>query len=197
MTAAKWGLFFLGSLCLYFGLTEPIIRIGVSLEDVVVSTIDQNPILGVLLQQKGVDVKSLIAFLPAEQFSYQSILSSVQELFRSGSCLAAIIILVFSIVFPILKQGVILLGLIHVEILPRTAVTAVQAVHKWAMIDVFVISSVVITLSNASAWSAVFQSGFYWFAAYFFITTALMYMIKAKPAAIQTHNQINEEEPAS
>lgn len=181
MTAVKWILFFLGSAFLYLGLTETIIIISVKFEAVITPILRDNPGLGLLLQANGQDVGKLLNSLPKE-ISNQSIISSVDGLYSAGSFLAATIILIFSVIFPILKQGVILLKLSKIQALPRAISVFVDAVHKWAMIDVFVISSVVIALSNAPAWDASLDRGFYWFIAYFFTTALLMYLTKPKPA---------------
>lgn len=186
ITVFKWALFLSGSLFLYLGLSEPIIRIAVSLETVVLDAVDQNPILGILLQQNGFDIQSLIKLLPADQYTDQSIISSVSELYRAGSFLAATIILIFSVIFPILKQAVILIKLLKINSLPDPVLQLTSRIHKWAMIDVFVVSSVVITLSNASGWTATLQAGLYWFIAYFFTTAILMHFTKTRPV---THTE--------
>jgi hypothetical protein len=158
---------------LALGLTRPVIEISVNVEGVLRDAVDHQPIVGLLLQEKGIKLNDLVSKLPPSSVTRQSITSSAMKLYRFEAYSAATLILIFSIIIPITKQ----IALLIVVLFPFgrsgqiNAVT--KAIHKWAMLDVFVLAMVVLALSSATAWNAVLLDGFYWFLGYFFSAGAL------------------------
>ena len=159
------------SFLLVLGLSIPIIKISVGLEVVIKDAMDKQPAIAIFLQEYGIKVGELTAKLPPTNESSQSIISSTWKMFKMGSPMAGIIILSFSIVTPILKQIVFLFAVIGTKESRLRWVTIAKNLHKWAMVDVFVLSMVVITLSASSGFSAHLQLGFYFFLLYFVLAS--------------------------
>ena len=159
---------------LFLGLTRPIIQIEVNIVGVLQDALDRQPIVGLILQEKGFNLSQVASKLPPTSATENSVLSSVRKLYELDCYTAASLILAFSIVVPICKQLAMLLGLLAMPWgKPRVLVAMTQAVHKWAMLDVFVLALVVLGLSSATAWNAYLLEGFYWFLGYFFVAAVL------------------------
>jgi hypothetical protein len=158
---------------LAFGLTRPVIQIAVNVEGVLQEALDRQPVVGLLLQERGLKLSDIASKLPPSSMTRQSIISSAFKLYRLGSFTAATLILVFSIVLPICKQIALFTMLMSLHAGSKNLASITTAVHKWAMLDVFVLSMVVLALSSASSWSATLLDGFYWFLGYFFTAGTL------------------------
>lgn len=159
---------------LVFGLTRPIIQIEVNIVGVLQDALDRQPIVGLMLQEKGFSLPQVASKLPPTSATQKSIVSSVIKLYELDCYTAASLILVFSIIVPICKQLAMLLGILAVPRgRSRRLVLLTQTVHKWAMLDVFVLAMVVLGLSSATAWNAYLLDGFYWFLGYFFVAAVL------------------------
>lgn len=80
------------------------------------------------------------------QSSQQSILSGIVELFHHGSYFVGLVVLVFSIVFPLTKI-LLLLELSWLEILHRrhkaTTLRLMEHLGKWSMMDVMLLAFLV------------------------------------------------------
>ena len=113
------------------------------------------------------------------------------KLYRLKCYTAATLILVFSIIIPICKQCTFLLSFWLANKGFKRPLAITQAMHKWAMVDVFVLAMVVLTLSSATAWSADLLDGFFWFLGYFFTAGALGIVLSRQIAA--THSPTNRE----
>ena len=180
-------------LCL--GLTRPVIQITVNVVGVLQEALDRQPIVGLMLQERGLNVADIASKLPPSSVTRQSVASSVAKLMRLNCYAAATLILLFSVVVPIVKQIVLLL----VVVLPSDAsarlCAAAQIVHKWAMLDVFVLAMVVLMLSSATSWNATLLDGFYWFLGYFFTAAALGVMMsrRLKSAAKLASAHVRDE----
>ncbi len=178
LPALQIALFVISSVFLFLGLTQPIIAITVGIDDVVRDLLRQQPLFGLAIQERGLDVKTVLDILPASSATEQSILSSIGELYRLDSHLAATIILLFSVITPIVKQLVVLVRIVLPQSAPDWLLRATQTIHKWAMVDVFVLAVAVVAVSSARAWTAELQVGFYWFIAYFFTAAAMMVVFR-------------------
>jgi paraquat-inducible protein A len=82
-----------------------------------------------------------------------SILDGVQALVDDGDWAIATVIVVFSIVFPVLKIGV--LAAVWVQLRRGTPpqprlIAAAQSFGKWSMLDVFVVALVIFALKSRS-----------------------------------------------
>ena len=103
-----------------------------------------------------------------------SLISTVRALIRDGQLFLGIIVLVFSIVFPVLK----LLYLLLVSTLPnleirrqRRRLRALEWLGKWSMHDVLVLALTIFFIKSQSIYDAASLSGVYFF------TAAVMLMI--------------------
>src|SRR5262245_36230352 len=109
MGAVAIALWVCSAVLLSLGLSRPVIQIAVHVEGVFQQALDRQPIIGLLLQEKGLNVADLASKLPPSSTSDQSIVSSAEKLFRMQCYAAAGLIVAFSIVVPIVKQIVLLL----------------------------------------------------------------------------------------
>ena len=103
-----------------------------------------------------------------------SLISTVRALIRDGQLFLGITILVFSIIFPVLK----LLYLLLVSTLPnleirrqRRRLRALEWLGKWSMHDVLVLALTIFFIKSQSIYDAASLSGVYFF------TAAVMLMI--------------------
>jgi len=147
LSGALW---LVSSFALGLGLARPIVEISVDVKTVLKNAIDRQPIIGLLLKEKGFDLGQMADKLPPSSSTRQSILSSVAELYRVGSLTAATIVLLFSVITPIVKQLVLLIVLLGGGRRAKPAFRLVQHLHKWAMVDVFVLAMVSRELRLAS-----------------------------------------------
>lgn len=170
------------TLLLVAGLSRPIIQISVNVEAVLKDAIDHQPIVGLLLQEKGFKLSDIASKLPPTSTTTQSILSSVAKLYRIGSFSAATLILLFSVFTPIVKQFVYLRVIVSGSEKRFRYLHWTKLLHKWAMVDVFVLSMVVLTLSSATAWDARLLDGFYWFLLYFVFAAFLASLVSREHA---------------
>jgi uncharacterized membrane protein len=179
---ALWGC---STFFLLLGLSRPVIEIAVNVQSVLKDAINQQPVVGLLLQERGFKLSEIAPKLPPLSKTRQSITSSVAKLYSIGSYTAATIILVFSVLFPIAKQLAFLMTLIMPWENTKKILHTVKTLHKWAMVDVFVLSMVVLTLSSAAAWSSTLLDGFYWFLCYFFSAGVMGYLLSRQAASEQ------------
>jgi paraquat-inducible protein A len=182
--AALFALWFVSAILLSLGLTRPLLAIDINIEGVIRDTLEQQPIVGVVLQERGIVVADLASKVPPSSSTRQSIVSSTIKLFRLNAKISAVLILVFSIVMPICKQVALLLLLILSPQNGKKILPTLVAIHKWAMLDVFVLSSVVLALSSGSSWNATLLDGFYWFLGYFIAAAALGRLLARRRALI-------------
>ena len=124
----------------------------------------------------GVAVACLVAglVLPAiafERFYFfgdeHSLLSAVWALWRAGEILLAIIIGIFSVVFPFAK-----LALMAVDTIARLrshpphhrSATAVTWLGRWSMLDVFILALIIVAIRGSGIGDAATRPGIYLFA---------------------------------
>jgi hypothetical protein len=109
----------------------------------------------------------------------RSIMGSVQRLYEVGSPLPATLILLFSVVVPFAKMGLVAWAVFVAKAEARRRTLAVvETIAKWSMADVFVVALFITYLAAMAsqsapaagpplvAFTAEFGAGFYWFAAY-------------------------------
>ena len=103
---------------------------------------------GVILPVYGVTITTEVAAAiipePVEVTVYEqtrSILGTVRELWLSADYLVSFLILLFSVIVPVAKAGM-LLGSIYAagEAVRRRLVLVVDLIGKWSMADVFVVA---------------------------------------------------------
>ncbi|OEK04149.1 paraquat-inducible protein A [Roseivirga misakiensis] len=134
-----------GSLiCLYPGLTEPMLSIRVAAK---------IPLIG-----------------DFELFERtQSVIEVIRDLFKNKNNLVATLILLFSVIIPILKAVLLLVVLAAKKWRYRTHTHKfIAAIGKWSMADVFVVGVLLAYLATSSeeSISAEIFEGFYYFTAY-------------------------------
>lgn len=145
--------------CLFPGVTEPLLQIKVSAS---------VPILGSL------------------QFydQTQSILQSIDALLQSGHTLVGMLILLFSIVVPLAKAALLCIAaLISAPKLKILLHRLVNAISKWSMADVFVVSVFMAFLATGenSYVNALLHPGFYYFLAYCVISILATQLLRFAP----------------
>lgn len=114
---------------------------------------------------KDVDLATVLHSHTHREFS---VLSSLRHLLESGNLVASMLVLVFSVLFPVMK----LLGAARHMLGSRKAngkvVGLLGSVHRFAMLDVLVVALMVIMFSSATPMSIKVGAGFYAFVAYWF-----------------------------
>lgn len=116
-----------------------------------------------------------------------SILSGIVDLVRSGNLLLGLILLVFSIVFPILKL-VSLLAIWFKKLEPGqrdASLTLLKVLGKWSMLDVFVVVILVGSVKLGILAQAEVESGIYVFASAILLSLVVTFLI-AKSADRET-----------
>jgi hypothetical protein len=111
----------------------------------------------------------------------RSILGAVRNLYEVGSPIPATLILLFSVVVPFAKAGLVAWALFMQDAWRRRTLTFVETIGKWSMADVFAVALFIVYLAAQAtqtppsslasappliAFTAQFGSGFYWFTAY-------------------------------
>lgn len=131
-------------LCLYPGLTEPMLSIRIAAK---------IPLIG-----------------DFELFERtQSVIEAIRALYDFDNNLVATLILIFSVVIPVLKAILLLIVLAAKQWRFRRHIYRfVAAIGKWSMADVFVVGVFLAYLATASeeSISAEIFVGFYYFTAY-------------------------------
>lgn len=154
-----------------------------------------NPAMVGLLQATGGDLRKMIIEKLTPQVTAglqkgvedvevyeqtRSILGAVNRLYEVGSPLPATLILLFSVIVPFGKAGLVAWAMFMRDAARRhRTLRFVEAIAKWSMADVFVVGIFIAYLAAQAsqtppgssepalvAFSATFGPGFYWFAAY-------------------------------
>ncbi len=143
---------------LYPGLTEPILQIKIAPE---------LPLIGKTTFYEQT----------------QSILQTVETLYKTNNKLVGILILLFSVIIPVTK-GLIILSVLLVKDLKykMKLYKFVFAIGKWSMADVFVVGVFIAFLSTQSnnAIDAVLLPGFNYFVAYCILSLAAIQLVKTE-----------------
>ena len=178
----------LAYLALIPGVSRPILELQGSVDkaqlvelgkQMVVTSPGMMPMLGGMALKflDSVDVKGSI---PAYQKS-RSILGTVSELFDSGNYLVGFLVMLFSVIVPVCKGGLLLFSMLTPQAMHKhRSVTVANLISKWSMADVFVVAVVVAFLAaNATqnmgeifTLSARFGPGFYFFLGYCLLSLA-------------------------
>ena len=99
----------------------------------------------------------------------RSIIGTIEGLHESGNDFVAGLILLFSVVVPFIKGGMLALAMaLRGGVLRYRLFAFVKAISKWAMNDVFVVGIYVAYMSAKATdnLDATIEPGFYWFTAY-------------------------------
>lgn len=167
------------------------------LGDDTVSTLKSlmNPTIVSFMEATGADLKKVILDKLGPQVTAalqkagsdievyeqtRSILGSVRRLYEVGSPVPATLILLFSVIVPLTKAGLVGWALfLRDDRLRQRVLGFVVAIAKWSMADVFAVALFIAYLAAQAsaaptgtagppllAFDAQFRAGFYWFAAY-------------------------------
>jgi len=167
---------------------------GLSPETIATLKTMMNPGMVALIAATGGDLKKMIVdkltpeLTKALQGSVdnlevyhqeRSILGSVRNLYDVGSWIPATLILLFSVIVPFTKAGLVAWAVFMPDMLKRQrTLNFVEMIAKWSMADVFVVALFIAYLAAQAtqsatatgpplvAFAATFGPGFYWFTAY-------------------------------
>ena len=139
----------------------------------------------VIIDRLGPQITAALQARMSEVEVYQqtrSIVGSVRRLYEVGSPVPATLILLFSVIVPLFKAGLVTWAVFMPGDRRRQRTLAfVETIAKWSMADVFVVALFIAFLAARAsvtptqgpgavpaliAFSAHFGAGFYWFAAY-------------------------------
>jgi len=155
-------------ICLYPGLTLPIINISIG---------TSIPLLGEIELYDRT----------------QSVISGIQLLYEYDNDLVASLILLFSVIVPVLKAVLLGLVLAFRNWRLRTPVYRfVALIGKWSMADVFVVGVFLMYLATSSEESidASILDGFYYFTAYCLISVLSIQVMTLKDLQKVSQDQI-------
>ncbi|UKN02459.1 paraquat-inducible protein A [Paracrocinitomix mangrovi] len=172
---------------LYLGLNEPFLEIEAYKDDMQI----QVPIM-------GMDTK--ITMEGRAYFFYQnkSVLTLIKLLYNGGNYFVAIAVIVFSILFPIIKlTSSFIIFLNPTAKAGKKAITLIDKLGKWSMADVFVAASYLAYFSFANTELAIETGsstliGLYFFTA--FVVFSIVSGIFLKRTVINAMNQKELEE---
>jgi uncharacterized paraquat-inducible protein A len=102
-------------------------------------------------------------------------------LFDAGDVVSGTLIIVFSVIYPIVKT-LALFVLILTGVTQRTALRIAEWTHKYTMLDVFVAATTVVAVSTQTLLEINTGPAIWWYVAYLAIGFAsLTVLIRAKP----------------
>ena len=123
-----------------------------------------NPILMVTIHKEVEYLGDVIL-----SFESKGIIGSIRKLFENGDTTVAITILLFSVVVPLVKIITIIFTIIFKNFrFSRNLVDFFRHIGKWSMIDVFIVATFLVYLTNNSGGitHAEIEVGLYFFLAY-------------------------------
>ncbi len=151
-------------ICLYPGLTKPMLQITAAAE---------LPFVG-----------------RVEMFNQiQSVIESVEALYESKNRLVASLILLFSVIVPLIKASILLSALAFPRLTWRWHLFRfVELIGKWSMADVFVVAVFMAFLATEAhtAVTAILHPGFYYFTAYCLISLLSIQVMDIKRNNLNT-----------
>jgi paraquat-inducible protein A len=112
----------------------------------------------------------------------QSIVEAVRRLHNSGNNFVAGLILLFSIMVPVIKAGLLSVIVAHPRLEVRARVfRLVRSISKWSMADVFAVGIFIAYLAakGTDNLDAVAGPGFYCFAAYCLVSNLAFQLLPA------------------
>jgi hypothetical protein len=107
----------------------------------------------------------------------ETVISGIRKLFVQGDTTPALIVLIFSVIFPIFKFIIILVAFFSKFSFRKTNYT-LSKVHKFAMVDVFALAIVVIMTSSKNFFSTEFMGGFYCFVGYVVMMQIMFFLMR-------------------
>lgn len=107
-----------------------------------------------------------------------SILSGIYDLLVGGKYFLFIVVVVFSVVLPIVKLVVLFVALLQhrTEKKPAKLLAILHDYGRWAMLDVFVVALLVVSIKLGAMASVIIHVGFYIFATAVLLTMFLTHL---------------------
>ncbi len=184
----------LAYLALIPGVSRPILELQGSVDKAQLVELGKQMVVtspGMMPMLSGMALKFLDSVdvegsIPAYQKS-RSILGTVGELFDSGNYLVGFLVMLFSVIVPVCKGGLLLFSLLTPRAMHKhRSVMVANLISKWSMADVFVVAVVVAFLAaNAThnmgeifTLSARFGPGFYFFLGYCLLSLVSAQLMK-------------------
>ncbi len=122
---------------------------------------------------------------------HRSILGAVQELARTGHVLVAFLVILFSVIVPVVKGGLVVYGNVGAASPARERASSVaNSLSKWSMADVLVIAIFIAFLAARATqnsgelvrFDADFGQGFYFFLGYCLLSITSAQLMPARVA---------------
>lgn len=138
---------------------------------------------GLTLNMLQIDVTTEFIFKFNLFNEKRSVIGTLQSLYESGNSFPFALILLFGILIPITKSG-ILYYLLLTKQQHKPLQKIVSGISKWAMADVFAIS-IFVAFLGANAMKntkAILEQGFYYFTAYVILSTAIAMLVNSLKA---------------
>lgn len=113
----------------------------------------------------------------------KSILETITSLYKSNYAFVASLILLFSMIIPLLKAGLLLFVLKTKKFENKYKIyNFVRGISKWSMADVFVVGIFITYLTTKASdnMDGQLEIGFYFFAAYCLVSLFSLHFIKVK-----------------
>ena len=109
-----------------------------------------------------------------------TVLSAIGEVYESGHLWITVILVLFTIAFPVLKMGTLLLYGLGVLAGKEKVLSLINVLGKFSMMDVFVLSLLVLSIKSLPGGSSVeLNSGIYFLAASILISVYSGYILNA------------------
>ena len=114
-----------------------------------------------------------------------SILSLTHALWLEGSALLALVVLLFSVVFPLLKLGIIFITAIAptAELAHSPLIRWAGVLSKWSMMDVLLVALVITAAKTSGLAEAIVQPGLWFYAISALCGAIVAGLLKSQPAS--------------
>ena len=116
-----------------------------------------------------------------------SILGGIMSLFEEGQTLLGVILLLFSVIFPVAKNLLALICVLILERRPnrvRQIVSVIGHLSKWSMVDVFAIALVVLVMNGELLSTANIDAGVGMFTAGILLSTLATFLLERVSARL-------------
>lgn len=178
------------SFCLYFAVTVPILVFSVDGDSVIGLVRNIAPAIDDISDEDLRILAETLLEVDLDKFSIvegYSVIGGSIELFKQGSTIPALAIMIFSVVMPVVKLFIsaaqIFANRMH-DLGHRASI-----VHKLSMLDVFVAAIIVFVISRSTGYEVSVGTGFYIFLGYFFLQFGLNEMLRLSQKG-ETHASI-------
>ena len=114
-----------------------------------------------------------------------SILSLVQSLWQENSTLLAVVVLLFSVIFPLLKLGIVFITAIapKAELAHSPLIRWAGVLSKWSMMDVLLVALVITAAKTSGLAEAIVQPGLWFYAISALCGAIAAGLLKSRPGS--------------